>query len=233
MSNDPGTREVSSAAQGIKMAQIVAGISENWAVAFYKPVSQACCLWRKGKSFIQSLIFSTGFSLMAIILQHCWAPASAVALHAHFCLCKRCFSPGLLHPMATSKLTALLLELVAIHSEFLLMLSIKFLFQTNTLISIHFSTFKGFVSLECGNLYANIFGPEAHGTTTKDCCSHPCWHFFHQLKSGSHLRDISFQRVFLFHFLIASLNRSIFSHFLVFHLGNRPHIASPQKAGSR
>lgn len=69
MSNDPSTREVSSAAQGIKMAQIVAGISENWAVAFYKPVSQACCLWRKGKSFIQSLIFSTGLSLIAIILQ--------------------------------------------------------------------------------------------------------------------------------------------------------------------
>lgn len=29
MSNDPSTREVSSAAQGIKIAQIVTGISEN------------------------------------------------------------------------------------------------------------------------------------------------------------------------------------------------------------
>lgn len=52
MSNDPSTREVSSAAQGIKIAQIVTGISENWAVAFYKPVSQASSLWRKGKSLV-------------------------------------------------------------------------------------------------------------------------------------------------------------------------------------
>lgn len=34
MSNDPSTTEVSPAAQGIKMAQIVTEISENWAVAF-------------------------------------------------------------------------------------------------------------------------------------------------------------------------------------------------------
>lgn len=59
MSNDPSTTEVSPAAQGIKMAQIVTEISENWAGAFYKPVSQACCLWRKGKTFFQSLRFST------------------------------------------------------------------------------------------------------------------------------------------------------------------------------
>lgn len=232
MSNDPSTREVSSAAQGIKMAQIVAGISENWAVAFYKPVSQACCLWRKGKRFIQSLIFSTGLYLMAIILQLLLSTSlsTAVALDAHLCLCQHCFSPGLLPTLATSKPTALHLELVTTDSEFLLMLSIKFLFQTPSSQSV-FSTSRGFVSLECGNLYADIF--EAHGTTNKDCCSHPRWHFFHQLKSESHLRDISFQGVFLFHFLTASLNRSIFSHFIVFHLGNRPHIASLQNAGNR
>lgn len=172
MSNDPSTREVSSAAQGIKMAQIVTGISKKkWAVAFYRLVSQAHCLWRK-KSIIWSLRFGTGFSLMLIILQlflsinHCTG-ASSTPLS----WCMLCFSPGLLYPLATSKLSALSFDLVTIHSEFAMMLFVTFLFQKHTLSSIHLSTFGDFVPLESGNLYAVISDTEACGTSHKDRCS--------------------------------------------------------------
>lgn len=68
MSNDPSTREVSSAAQGIKMAQIITGISKNWVWLSTNQSARPAVCGEKEKALI-SLRFSTGFSLMIIIFQ--------------------------------------------------------------------------------------------------------------------------------------------------------------------
>jgi len=140
-------------------------------VAFYRSVSKTCCLWRK-RSIIWSLRFATGFSLVFIILQlllstsHCTG-ASSTPLS----LCKHFSSPGLLRSLATSKPSTVSFDLVTIHSEFAVMLFITFLFQIDTLSSIHLSTFGDLISLESGNLYTVIFDAEARGTSHKDFCS--------------------------------------------------------------
>lgn len=61
MSNDPSKREVSSAAQGIKMAQIVTGISENWAVAFYSRSARPALCGEKEKALFRVWDSAQGF----------------------------------------------------------------------------------------------------------------------------------------------------------------------------
>lgn len=71
MSNDPSTREVSSAAQGIKMAQIVTGISEKMSRGFLQ-ISQPGLLSVEKKehylkSEIQHWIFSNAHYVSATL----------------------------------------------------------------------------------------------------------------------------------------------------------------------
>lgn len=207
MSNDPSTREVSSAAQGIKMAQIVTRVSEKMSCVFLQ-IRQAGLLPEEKKehhseSEIRHWIFSNAHYSSAT-LEH-------QPLHWHF-IHTSTLVQALLQSsqlLDTSKQSAFSFDLVPIHSKFTVVLFITFLFQANTLSSIHLSTFGYFVSLESGDLYAVIFDTEARGTCHKDRCSSLQQSLltltsFHQLKSGSHLRDVSCWGVFLFHFFIAS-----------------------------
>lgn len=111
------------------------GISENWAVAFYKPVCG-----EKEKPLFR--VWDSAHSLMIIILQlllrtsPCSGPSSP-PLSLQTLAQSRSAPP----PLATSKPSALHSEVVTVHCEFVLMLSINFLFQTNPLISIHIFNF--------------------------------------------------------------------------------------------
>lgn len=206
MSNDPSTTEVSPAAQGIKMAQMVTGISENWAMAFCKPVSQACCLWRKGKTFIQSLRFSTGFSLMIIILQlllstsFCSGP-SPPPLSLQILLQSRS-APPLGHQQTECSPLWIGYNLCWVCSD-----AVNNFYlpnkppHLNPYFQLLGTLFRWNMEISMqSSLVLQLMVP-AIKTAAAILADTD---LFHQLKSESHLSDVSFWGVFLFCFLIAS-----------------------------
>lgn len=168
-------------------------------MAFYRLVSQAWYLWRK-KSIIWSLRFSTGFSLMLIILQlllstsHCMGASSTpLSLRA------------LLQSVSASRLDHQQTECPQLwfgyNSLWICCGTVyKVSLPNKPSAQSTFSTFGDFVSLESRNLYPVIFDTEACDTSHTEHCSHPCWHWPFFTNWSQNLT----WGVILFRFLIAS-----------------------------
>lgn len=228
ISNDPSAREVSSAAQGIKMAQIVTGISGKMSCEFLQISQPGLVSVEKKECYLESevwrWIFSNAHHSSATLehqLPHVW-------LHPHLYLCftvQVCFTQW---PSANWVPSAL----IWFQSCWICCDAVYKIYLPNKHPQIH-PPFQLLGTLLHWNLEIStqsplilkVMAPVINNVEQ----SLLTMTFFHQLKSDSHFRDVSCWRVFLFHFFDCLHLTEIF--FQLVHFGNRHRIASPWKAG--